>query len=47
LRSEFGNAPVRGHWLTRPGGTGLARGVVADGKHKIEQWRAGFGKLTP
>ena len=29
-------APVRGHRLARPDGTDLTRGVVADGKDKVQ-----------
>jgi len=41
-RCRIRNAPVRGHRLSGPDGTGFASGIVANGKYKIESGRSGL-----
>src|SRR5262249_35159090 len=46
-RGWVGQAPMRGHWLSRPVRAHLPRRVVADRKHEIERWRTRGRELIP
>ena len=45
--SRIWNAPMRGHWLTRPNRADFFGRVVTYGKHEIHFWGASLGKLVP
>src|SRR5689334_23458231 len=46
-RRWIGEAPMRSHRLSRPDGAGFRCCLIANGKHKVHERRAGPGKLAP
>lgn len=47
FRGGVGHAPVSGHWLSRPHGTGLGGGVIAEGESEIELGAVRTGEFGP
>src|SRR5712672_4318699 len=44
---RIGNAPMRGHRLSRPNRADLFRCAITDSEHKIEMWCSGFREFIP
>src|SRR5215472_4283299 len=45
--SRIGNAPICGHWLTRPNGAHFFGGVITNSNDEIHFWSARLGKFIP
>jgi hypothetical protein len=45
--SRVGNAPIRGHWLTRPNRADFFGRVITNSNNEIHFWSARLGKFIP